>query len=113
MSVDDWPMGYGRVSNALVESYFSIVKDSILQKRTRLRPLTFLMEMYLHTVARCKAASFGIPQSSSGRKKKQGALHDLNVQEMWSRRPRSSSTSSRRGRYFKEDLSQTTAYKLS
>ena len=104
---------YGRVSNALVESYFSIVKDSILKKKTRLRPMSFLMEMYLHTESRFKAEKFGVSQRSSSRKAKREKSHDLNVKEVWSKRGRSNSSPTRRGVYFNDEVSQTNAYKLS
>lgn len=58
------------------------------------------MEMCLHTQACRKAANFGVSQSSGGRKIKREAVHDLNVQEKWARRPRLASTSSHRGHYF-------------
>ena len=105
--------GHGRISNALVESYFSIVKESVLQKKTRLRPMNFLMEMYLHTQSRLKGDAYNIPQSSGARKRKDSEPHALNTEEVWSRRPRADSMSSQRSRYFSQDMSSTQAFKLS
>lgn len=112
VSTDTWEFGYGRISNATVESYFSIVKESILKKKARLRPMNFLLEMYLHTQARFKGEQYGIDQSSNRRKTKSSNEHPLNVKEVWRRRSRSNS-STRKSRYFGTSASQTKAYKLS
>ena len=113
MSIDDQKFGYGRISNASVESYFSIVKQSVLQKRTRLRPLTFLMEMYFHTLARFKAEKYGITQHSRKRKSKDDKEHFLNEEDVWSRRSRSQSVGSRRSVYMNDSTGETQAYKIS
>ena len=112
VSVDGWSFGYGRISNASVESYFSIVKQSVLKKKTRLRPMNFLMDMYLHTQARFKGEKYGVAQYSSNRKIKGGNKHPLNVKEVWRRRGRSNS-SPRKSCYFSQSMSQTKAYQLS
>ena len=39
------------------------------RKKTRLRPLKFLMDMYLHTQSRYKGDEYNVAQTSSGRKK--------------------------------------------
>ena len=112
-SADVWEFGHGRVSNASVESYFSIVKQSILQKRTRLRPLTFLMEMYFHILARFKAEKYGISQNSRNRKSKGDNEHFLNEEDRWSRRSRSQSVGSRRSVYMNDSAGETQAFKIS
>lgn len=113
LSDDDWEFGFGRVSNASVESYFSIVKQSVLQKRTRLRPMAFLMEMYFHTQSRFKAEKYEVPQYSRNRKSKQDNEHFLNTEDTWSRRSRSQSVGSRRSTYISDSASETQAFKIS
>ncbi|CAF1545399.1 unnamed protein product [Adineta ricciae] len=64
----------GRMSNAPIESFFKILKHSILRHRTNLRPGEFLLELYSTTNARLKANQFNIQQTGSkkrGRRKKQ------------------------------------------
>ncbi len=57
--------GQGRVSNATIESFFKILKHSILQHKTNLRPGQFLLKMYTTINARLKANTLGIHQSGS------------------------------------------------
>lgn len=70
------------------------------------------MEMYLHTQSRYKGDAHNVAQTSSGRKKKDCEPHSLNVEEVWSRRPRSDSTSSQRSCYFGKQMSNTQAFKI-
>ena len=113
MSTNDWKFGHGRLSNASIESYFRTVKASVLEKATKLRPTDFLMRNYKHTISRFKGDKFGVAQSSHGRKKAQGEVHDLNVKEPWQRRPKQKTKDNRRAHHFNEKVSQTTACKIS
>ncbi|CAF4099576.1 unnamed protein product, partial [Adineta steineri] len=64
----------GRVSNAPIESFFKILKHSILRQQTNLRPGEFLLKLYSTTNARLKANQLNIQQTGSkkrGRRKKQ------------------------------------------
>ncbi|CAF1529952.1 unnamed protein product, partial [Adineta steineri] len=64
----------GRVSNAPIESFFKILKHSILRQQTNLRPGEFLLKLYSTANARLKANQLNIQQTGSkkrGRRKKQ------------------------------------------
>lgn len=60
--------GYGRTSNATIESFFKILKNSILRHQTNLRPGEFLLKMYATTKARLKANEYNINQTGSKRR---------------------------------------------
>lgn len=107
------PFHHGRITNAVAESYFEIVKESVLQKKTRLRPTNFLIEMHLHIQSRFKGANHGVSQYSKIRKNKKNEQHPLNVKETWLRRIQSTATDKRRGRYFDENATETRAHKIS
>ena len=53
------------LSNAPIESFFKILKHSILQHKTNLRPGEVLLKLYLTTVAHLKADEYGITQTRS------------------------------------------------
>lgn len=112
VSTDGWEFGRGRISNASVESYFAIIKQSVLLKKTRLRPATFLLKVYLHTDSRLKANKLGVTQTSRSRKTARDRSDNLNSKETWSRKGRSLTKPRRRSRYFSRDISQTTACRL-
>ncbi|CAF3910793.1 unnamed protein product [Rotaria sp. Silwood1] len=57
--------GHGRVSNAPIESFFKILKHSILRHQTNLRPGLLLLKMYSTINARLKAHKHNIQQSGS------------------------------------------------
>src|ERR1700733_10841210 len=57
--------GAGRVSNAPIESFFKILKHSILRHETNLRPAQFLLKVYSTTNARLKANKYNVQQSGS------------------------------------------------
>ena len=57
--------GNGRVSNAPIESFFKILKNSILRRQTNLRPGELLLKMFATTKARLKAKEYNIDQSGS------------------------------------------------
>lgn len=97
--------GAGRVSNAPVESFFKILKHSILQKRTNLRPADFLLKLYDTIVARIKAGEYGIQQNRS---KKRGRRKNIQVDttceiEQWKRQ------GSTRGTFFRQIISVITS----
>ena len=82
ISTDDWEFGHGRLSNAVIETYYRTVKSSILENHTNLRPTDFLMRNHKHIFSRFKADRFNVAHSSHQRKRKQIKLHDLNVKEI-------------------------------
>ncbi|CAF3209067.1 unnamed protein product [Rotaria sp. Silwood2] len=112
ISANNWEFGHGRISNASIESYFSVIKESVLMKKTRLKPDDFLLKVYRHTVSRLKANNFDVTQSSRCRKMVRGKSHSLNVKEPWSRKGRSKTKANRRAHYFDPSITQTTACKL-
>ena len=112
MSTDDWKFGYGRLSNALIESYFHTTKSSILENRTNLRPTDFLIRMYNHTLSHFKADQFDVTQSSRGRKKKGGQSDDLNAEDKWGRPGRNNGKTNRRIGHFNDKISGSNACKL-
>jgi hypothetical protein len=57
--------GAGRVSNATIESFFKILKHSILRQQTNLRAGEFLLKIYSTTKARLKANKHSIQQKGS------------------------------------------------
>jgi len=62
--------GHGRISNATIESFFKILKHSILRHQTNLRPGEFLLKIYATINARLKANQHDIPQTGSKRKRR-------------------------------------------
>lgn len=113
MSASDREFGYGRVSNASIETYFRTVKSSVLEKRTNLRPTDFLICNYKHTLSRFKADQFGVAQSSRGRKKRHAQSDDLNAEDEWGPHGRPNANADGRTCFFNKKISQTNAYKLS
>lgn len=111
MPTDNWEFGYGRVSNASIETYFRTVKLSVLENHTNLRPTDFLIRNQKHILSRYKADLFNVAHSSHGRKRKEVQSHDLNAKETWRRRA-PSNTKGKRTYYFSDKISQTTACQL-
>ena len=52
----------GRLANAQVESHFGILKESILERRTNLRPAEAIVSLYRCIQAQLKADKFGVSQ---------------------------------------------------
>ncbi|CAF0860081.1 unnamed protein product [Didymodactylos carnosus] len=96
VAVDTSVLGRGRLSNAIAESYFEIIKEVVLQKKTRLRPTDFVTKVYQSTAARFKAGQFGVTQSAQPRKSRKPV--DVLILETWRKRGRKSHT---RGIYFR------------
>ncbi|CAF1519903.1 unnamed protein product, partial [Didymodactylos carnosus] len=92
-------LGGGRVSNAPIESYFEIIKESVLQKKTRkslyLRPGDFITKLYTSVMARLKAGKYNVQQQST-RKKGRKRVTDVLLSEKWGE----SNKRKNRGRYF-------------
>ncbi|CAF4373334.1 unnamed protein product, partial [Didymodactylos carnosus] len=106
VSVDTSVLGRGRLSNAIAKSYFEIIKEVVLQKKTRPRPADFVTKVYQSTVARFKAGQFGVTQSAQPRKPL-----DVLIPETWRKRGRKLHT---RGIYFRRiKRSQITIRKTS
>ncbi|CAF1459793.1 unnamed protein product [Adineta steineri] len=74
---------HGRLSNAQVESYFRILKGSILERKTNLRPAEVIVELYRSIQAQLKADKFGVSQLVKNRK---GKPKDMNVEESWGKK---------------------------
>ncbi len=53
------------MSNATIESFFKVLKHSILRQQTNLRPGQFLLKIYSTTNARLKANEHSIQQKGS------------------------------------------------
>jgi hypothetical protein len=93
--------GAGRVSNATIESFFKILKHSILRQQTNIRPGQFLLKMYSTTNARLKANEHTIQQKGSkkrGRSTKK-ATDTTCLAEQW--KPKGTRTATR-GVYFEK-----------
>lgn len=91
--------GCGRVSNAPIESFFKILKHSILRHQTNLRPADFLLKLYSTTNARLKANAYNIQQTGSkkrGRAKKK-EIDATAVIEQWKNK---GTKTTNRGIYF-------------
>ncbi|CAF1572879.1 unnamed protein product, partial [Rotaria magnacalcarata] len=91
--------GYGRVSNATIESFFKIIKHSILRHQTNVRPADFLLKLYSTTSARLKANMHNIQQTGSkrrGRSKKKEVDTTI-LTEKWKNK---GTATSNRGVYF-------------
>jgi hypothetical protein len=73
----------GRLSNAQVESYFDILKNSILEKKTNLRPAEVIVSLYRTVQIQLKADKFGVAQIVKNRK---GKPKDMNVEEPWGKK---------------------------
>ena len=72
-----------RHSNAIIESYFRTMKQSILQGKKTNRPGEVIMELYRSVKTLFKANKFGVTQSSKGRKRKK---KNANIEgERWGR----------------------------
>ena len=77
-------IGYGRVSNAPVESFFKIIKHSILRHQTNNRPAEFLLKMYETTAARLIANEHNIQQTGSKkRRSKKKQIDSTILTEKW------------------------------
>ncbi|CAF4883505.1 unnamed protein product [Rotaria socialis] len=91
--------GCGRVSNAPIESFFKIIKHSILRHQTNVRPADFLLKLYSTTSARLKANMHNIQQTGSkrrGRSKKKEVDTTI-LTEKWKNK---GTAISNRGVYF-------------
>lgn len=76
--------GYGRVSNAPIESFFKIIKHSILRHQTNNRPAEFLLKMYETTAARLIAKEHNIEQTGSKkRRSKKKQIDSTILTEKW------------------------------
>jgi hypothetical protein len=73
----------GRLTNAQVESYFGVLKDSILESKTNLRPAEVIVSLYRSVQAQLKADKFGVSQNVKNRK---GKPKDMNVVETWEKK---------------------------
>jgi hypothetical protein len=98
----------GRVSNAPIESFFKILKHSILQHRTNLRPGEFLLALYSTTNARLKASQFNIQQTGSkkhrrGKKQQADQVDATMFMEQWKKQGTATES---RGVYFSKYLEQ-------
>jgi hypothetical protein len=72
-----------RHSNAVIESYFRTVKNSIYQGKVDKHPSNVIMELYQSVQAQLKPSNFQLTQSSKGRKRqKKSAV----VEEKWSKK---------------------------
>jgi hypothetical protein len=74
---------HGRLSNAQVECYFGILKDSILERKTNLRPAEVIVSLYRSVQVHLKADKFGVGQMVKNR---QGKPKDMNVEEPWGKK---------------------------
>ena len=68
----------GLLSNAQVESYFDIVKHSILERKSNLRPTEVIISLHRSVQVQLKADKFGVSQNIKNRK---GRSKDVNVEE--------------------------------
>ncbi|CAF1611509.1 unnamed protein product [Didymodactylos carnosus] len=75
-------IGAGRLSNATIESYFSIIKVPRLQRKTRPRPAQLVSEIFQSTQARLKAGKYGVIQTNKGRRKRAKNNTDINIIEV-------------------------------
>ena len=76
--------GYGRVSNAPIESFFKIIKHSILRHQTNIRPAEFLLKMYETTAARLIANEHNIQQTGSKKRRAKNKQTDSTIlTEKW------------------------------
>jgi hypothetical protein len=94
--------GHGRISNATIESFFKILKHSILRHQTNLRPGEFLLKIYATINARLKANQHDIPQTGSKRKRRRTKKKDDQIDttvlaEKWKNQ---GTTTAPRGVYF-------------
>ncbi|CAF4386388.1 unnamed protein product, partial [Didymodactylos carnosus] len=83
VTVTDKTLGRARLSNAVAESYFQIIKESILQNKRRLRPVDALIKINQSTLARLKAGRYGVSQKASTRKARPV---DVLILEVWRKR---------------------------
>jgi hypothetical protein len=73
----------GRLSNAQIECYFGILKDSTLERKTNLRPAEVIISLYRTVRIQLKADKFGVGQMVKNRK---GKPKDVNVEEAWGKK---------------------------
>lgn len=102
--------GYGRVSNATIESFFKILKNSILRRQTNLRPGEFLLKLYATTKARLKAKECSINQNGSKRRGRSAkkAVDATAVVEKWKNKGTKAAT---RNTYFTKFIESTLSAK--
>jgi hypothetical protein len=81
--VDSREYEHGRLSNAQIECYFGILKDSILERKTNLRPAEVIVSLYRTVQIHLKADKFGVSQMVKNRK---GKPKDMNVAEAWGKK---------------------------
>jgi hypothetical protein len=82
-AVDLKKYGHGRLSNAQIESYFSVLKESILERKTNWRPAEIVVSLYRSVQIQLKADKFGVCQIAKNRK---GKAKDVNVEETWGKK---------------------------
>jgi len=90
------PFDAERLSNAVIESYFAIVKKSILNGKRRLRPFRLIDCLHESVEVQIKAGKFGINQSSK-RRNRANKGNDVNVEEPWGK---NNANKQRRTKYF-------------
>ena len=73
----------GRLTNAQVESYFGVLKDSVFERKTNLRPAEVIVSLYRSVQVQLKADKFGVSQNVKNRK---GKPKDMNVEEAWGKK---------------------------
>ncbi|CAF1403939.1 unnamed protein product [Adineta ricciae] len=112
VSTNQWQFGYGRVSNASIETYFRTIKSSVLEHHTTLRPNEFLMRIHNHVIARMKGDQFGVAPASHGRRKKKDEADDLNILDKWKRRQKKNPKGSKQTSHFNDNVSKMIACKI-
>ena len=73
----------GRLTNAQVESYFGVLKESVFERKTNLRPAEVIVSLYRNVQVQLKADKFGVAQNVRSRK---GKPKDMNVEESWGKK---------------------------
>ena len=84
----------GRLTNAQVECYFGVLKDSVFERKTNLRPAEVIVSLYRSVQVQLKADRFGVSQNVKNRK---GKPKDMNVEEAWGEK---SAQKKQRSTYF-------------
>ena len=70
----------GRLTNAQVECYFGVLKDSVSERKTNLRPAEVIVSLYRSVQVQLKVVRFGVSQNVKNLK---GKPKDMNVEEAW------------------------------
>ncbi|CAF4112966.1 unnamed protein product [Didymodactylos carnosus] len=73
----------GRLTNAQIECYFGILKDSTFERKTNLQPAEVTVSLYRSIQAQLKADKFGVSQHAKNRR---GKPKDMNVEEAWGKK---------------------------